>query len=249
MNLSRNTTKRLLAAIMLTIPLVVPTMAFGAGAEAASETTVTMENPVIVLQSNELPLASTAPVTIATEAQTEPETQEQELETMPEQIAEEAETEPTTEAIEVMAPPYSYYQMVENGIPYSLPADRQDKIYEKCVEYGIPDYYKLMIALAWHESTFRTHLISKTNDYGLFQINTCNHARLRRELGVTDFLDPVQNIDCGVYMMSELLKKYNFDVERALVGYNMGEGRAKTTHSTKYSRCVVSDMERLQTLN
>lgn len=248
MNLSRNTTKRLLAVIMLTFPLVIPTIAFGAGTEA-SETTVTMENPVIVLQSNELPLASTVSAVVTAETQTEPETQEQELETMPEQIAEEAETEPTTEAAEVMAPLYSHYQMIEGGISYSLPIDQQDLIYEKCVEYGIPDYYKLMIALAWHESTFRSHLISKTNDYGLFQINTCNHARLRRELGVTDFLDPGQSIDCGVYMMSELLKKYNFNVERALVGYNMGEGRAKSTHSTKYSRCVVSDMERLQILN
>ena len=94
------------------------------------------------------------------------------------------------------------------------------------------------------KSGFDISLISSTNDYGLMQINICNHQWLSEELGENDFLDPFVSIDAGILIMSRLLNKY--DVETALVCYNRGESAAKKgIHSTSYSQGVLNDMNLL----
>ena len=118
-----------------------------------------------------------------------------------------------------------------------------------CVKYNVEKYYTLFIAQMYHESTFRINLISGTNDYGLMQINKCNHKWLGELLGNNDFLDPYNNIEAGVYMLSSYLHKYN-DVEKALVCYNRGESAVKKgTYSTSYSKGVLEDMNLLVELD
>lgn len=128
---------------------------------------------------------------------------------------------------------------------HDLDIKYQDYLYEMCVKYGIPEYYELLFAQMYHESRFKINLISKTNDYGLMQINTCNHNWLSKKLGSDDFLDPYVSIEAGVYMMSNYLEKYN-DAHKALVCYNSGESKVrKGTYSTKYSKCVIDDLNKL----
>lgn len=128
---------------------------------------------------------------------------------------------------------------------YELDVEYQDFLYEMCIKYEIENHYKLLMAQMYHESRFNPNAYSGTNDYGLMQINTCNHEWLSKKFGKTDFFDPYFSIECGVYMMSEYLKKYD-DVQKALVCYNSGEGKVKKgTYSTAYSRCVVKDMDKL----
>ena len=134
-----------------------------------------------------------------------------------------------------------YYEIHEGYGTYMLPKKYQKYTLKMCKKYGVKKYYKLMLALMWHESNYKVDDISRTNDYGLCQINRCNHSWLKKTLDINgDFLDPYTSIECGVYMMSIYLKKYD-DVETALVAYNRGENAVSKnkTYSTSYSRTIV----------
>lgn len=146
----------------------------------------------------------------------------------------------------------------EEIIPeYDIPLDKdiQKYLYDKCKEYNVP--YDLALGVIKVESNFNPSLIHKNSngsrDYGLFQINTINHKWLSEELGITDFLNPYQNIDAGVYMLSQLLKKYNNE-HIVLMSYNMGERAAKNLvsrgiDSSRYSRKVIETKEELKNNN
>ena len=147
---------------------------------------------------------------------------------------------------EVRAAEPTYYD-----IPLSK--DLQLYAYNKCVDYGIPEHYELVLAMMWQESNYTTDLISSTDDYGIMQINSCNHSWLVDLLGPTDFLDASDNINAGVYVISKLLIKY-CDVHKALMAYNMGEHGASLNwqagnYTSKYSRGVVAKRKAIEANN
>lgn len=116
-----------------------------------------------------------------------------------------------------------------------------------CEDYGAD--YEMVLALMDRESDYTASAISKTNDYGIMQINRINHEWLTEELGITDFLDPEQNIRCGVYMLADLAEKYD-DPHRVLMAYNMGESgarnyAAKGNTSSAYSRYIMEQRDKL----
>lgn len=116
-----------------------------------------------------------------------------------------------------------------------------------CEDYGTD--YEMVLALMDRESDYTASAISKTNDYGIMQINKINHKWLTEELGTTDFLDPEQNIRCGVYMIGKLTAKYD-DPHRVLMAYNMGESgarnyAAKGNTSSAYSRYIMELRDKL----
>ena len=133
-----------------------------------------------------------------------------------------------------------------NEVPYydiKLSQELQLYTYTKCADLGIAEEYELVLAMMWQESNYRPNLISSTNDYGLMQINKCNHGWLSEELGITDFLDPYQSIDAGTHIIASLLIKYK-DLHKALMAYNYGEGGARShwnrgTYTSSYSREVA----------
>lgn len=127
-----------------------------------------------------------------------------------------------------------------------LSKELQDYIRNLCDEYGVP--IELVIAMIDVESTFRADVVSKTNDYGLMQINKCNHEWLTDKLGVTDFLDPYQNINSGVHILSGHLEVTNGDIELALMRYNNGATGAKKLwdkgiYSTAYTHKIMTAYE------
>ena len=147
---------------------------------------------------------------------------------------------------EVRAAEPTYYD-----IPLSK--DLQLYTYNKCVDYGIPEHYELVLAMMWQESNYTEDLISSTNDYGIMQINSCNHSWLVDLLGPTDFLDASDNINAGIYVISKLLIKYG-DVHKALMSYNMGEYGASLNwragnYTSRYSRGVVAKREVIKANN
>ena len=128
-----------------------------------------------------------------------------------------------------------------------LSEDLQNYINELSIQYNVP--VELIFAIIDVESNFNSDIISSTNDYGLCQINLCNHDWLQETLGVTDIMDPKQNVLCGTYIISGHLQSTNGDVNLALMSYNCGSSGAKKLwnqgiYSTVYSRKVMSAYEK-----
>ena len=127
-----------------------------------------------------------------------------------------------------------------------LPEAMQDYIRMLSVEYSVPE--ELILAMIEVESSFRPSVVSSTGDYGYMQINECNHEWLKDELGVTDFLDPYNNILCGITILSQHYERYG-DETKALMAYNMGATGAKRNwdkgiFETTYTRKIQSAKER-----
>lgn len=146
---------------------------------------------------------------------------------------------PIEEELEIFGniEPYKYYEVYDyyyhSNEYHALDFKLQEYTYVLCVEYGITDYFTLILCQLFYESSYRPTAISKTNDYGIAQINTCNHEWLSKKLGITDFLDPKQSILCNIYMMSGYIEKYG--PEKALTKYNTG--KAKTPN--KYAKNIM----------
>lgn len=121
----------------------------------------------------------------------------------------------------------------------------QDYLKECCEARDIP--VELALAFIDVESDFRQEIISNTDDYGLMQINICNHDYITKQLGVTDYLSPMENINAGTYWLSRYYPRYG--IEQAAMCYHLGEGRAKELfkkgiYSTNYSREILKEYER-----
>lgn len=130
-------------------------------------------------------------------------------------------------------------------IDCSLDVEIQEFIYYLAYGYNID--FCFIMAVIEHESDYRANLISKTNDYGLMQINKCNHEWLGKALGITDFLDPYQNVMAGTYKFHILFEKYQGDTAKVLMAYNMGNTGAKRLwdkgiYETKYSREIMQQI-------
>jgi soluble lytic murein transglycosylase-like protein len=133
---------------------------------------------------------------------------------------------------------------------YSLPIsdELQDYIFELCNEENVP--VSLVLSMISTESQFEPTAISSTGDWGLMQINECNHSWLEKKYDVSDFLDPYENVYCGIKIIGQLLDKYE-DYHLALMAYNMGEKGAKELWdkgitSSSYSREIVANMKQFE---
>lgn len=133
------------------------------------------------------------------------------------------------------------YEMAAGFEPLEcdLPVELQEFTYYLCEAYYID--FEFVMALMYTESSFNADVVSRTNDYGLMQINKCNHAELSSALGITDFIEPYQNIRAGLYILRRLFEKYDSPA-RVCMAYNMGEygasvlwenGVYETSHSIK----------------
>ena len=122
-----------------------------------------------------------------------------------------------------------------------LPVDQQQYAYSMCQNYGVQ--YELLLAIMYKESGYNPNSVGGGNSYGLCQIHISNHANLRNRLGISNFLDPYDNIKAGAYMLSIYMnsgRKASGDPATievyALNSYNMGEGNY---YSSCYSQGIV----------
>ena len=130
-------------------------------------------------------------------------------------------------------------------IPVTFGEDLQEFTYYLSAAYDID--YTLVLAIISKESAFMPDGISSTNDYGLMQINACNHKWLTEELGITDFIDPYENIKAGLFILRGLFEKYD-STSKVLMAYNMGENGASKLweqgiFESNYSKDVLQRQE------
>lgn len=137
----------------------------------------------------------------------------------------------------------------------SLPVEQQKYAYNLCQQYGIQ--YELFLAVMYKESGFNPNAIGGGNSYGLCQIHVSNHSNLRNKLGVSDFLNPYDNMTAGVYLLSHYMNAARSKVSGdaievyGLNAYNMGEGAyynycySQGILNRGYSNSVISLKNRL----
>lgn len=125
----------------------------------------------------------------------------------------------------------------------NLSQDLQEYTFIQCIKYDVDPL--LALAVMKTESGFNANAVSETNDYGIMQINACNHQWLSDAFGDIDLLNAKDNIKCGVYMLSKI--KYP-TTEHKLMIYNMGSVQAKAlwekgTYTTDYTEKVIDNMK------
>lgn len=94
-----------------------------------------------------------------------------------------------------------------------------DDIFQRAAKkYDVP--VKLLKAIGKAESGFDPDAVSRSGAQGVMQLM----PKTAESLGVTDSFDPEQNIMGGSKYISDLLKRYDGDVNLALAAYNAGMG-------------------------
>lgn len=121
-----------------------------------------------------------------------------------------------------------------------LDSDVQEFIYYLSKGYNMD--FTFVMAIIQQESGYQPDAVSNTDDYGLMQIKKVNHGYITDEIGVTNYLDPYENVRAGMFILRKLFEKYETP-EKVLMAYNLGESGAKAlwdkgVFETNYSKSV-----------
>lgn len=95
------------------------------------------------------------------------------------------------------------------------------KVMQEAERQGLGEFKQLLVRQAFQESKFNPNAKSHMNARGVMQIVPST----ARDLGLKDPYNTDDNIRAGVEYMGQLLKRYNYDVKKALAAYNYGLGR------------------------
>jgi soluble lytic murein transglycosylase-like protein len=125
----------------------------------------------------------------------------------------------------------------ETPVLYPVPLDEEVQLHiiHVCEKNYIDP--SVIMAMIDRESDFRVNAMGdKGQAFGLMQIQPKWHQERMDKLGVTDLLDPVQNVTVGIDYLVELLGREK-GLEWALMAYNGGQAYANKLTA----RGIVSD--------
>jgi hypothetical protein len=124
---------------------------------------------------------------------------------------------------------------------YDVPLDieTQKEIIKICDEYGIR--YELILGIIKVECTsFNPEAIGDGgNSFGLMQIQPRWWSGLMEREGVTNLLDPLENIRCGCAILKNLKNKYDTEY-RALQAYNTGNPDSNSSYADRVYSSVYT---------
>ena len=114
------------------------------------------------------------------------------------------------------------------------------------LNYGIDP--AILQSMIWHESRYKADNINSIGCMGLMQICTKWHLPRAEKLGVTDFLDPYQNILIGTDILAEYMSKG--DIGLALMLYSGNHNTAYELYRNGklswYATSVLDRAERIR---
>lgn len=122
----------------------------------------------------------------------------------------------TNPATRVNAKIYTDTAASASKTDYTNKANIKELISRVAKKHGVDE--KLVNALVKQESGFNPNAKSKVGALGLMQLMPST----AKGLGVTNPMDPEQNVDGGVRYLKSMLNKYNGNIILALAAYNAG---------------------------
>ena len=126
--------------------------------------------------------------------------------------------------------------MCDAEIP--LDTATQLRVLTMCADEGIDPY--LVFAMIYHESRFDAAIIGDNGAaFGLMQIQPRWHKERIANLGVTNLLDPVQNVTVGIDYLAELINRGK-GLEWALMCYNGGPALANRKANLNYATKIIN---------
>jgi soluble lytic murein transglycosylase-like protein len=120
----------------------------------------------------------------------------------------------------MMEMPGTAYNPINQAAAYTsgAPGSFDTYIHEAANQFGLDE--KLIHAVIKMESNYNSQARSHAGAEGLMQLMPAT----ARGLGVTNSMDPQQNVHGGTKYLSQMLHRYNGNLELALAAYNAGPG-------------------------
>ena len=133
---------------------------------------------------------------------------------------------------------------------YNVPLSKelQEYIAEICTQYDSVSL-PLVLAIIQRETNYDADAIGDNgNSLGLMQIQPQWHESRMERLGVTDLLNPYQNVTVGIDILAECIGKYE-TLEEALTVYNAGPSGAEELYFSKGIKANEYALEIIKIMN
>jgi hypothetical protein len=111
------------------------------------------------------------------------------------------------------------FRMIRSGLGAAQSLSIAQMVMAAAAQFGVDP--ALALAVAQRESGLNPNLVnSQTGAAGVMQLMPAT----ARSLGVTNSLDPTQNIPAGVRYLAQMLNRYDGDTAKGIAAYDWGPG-------------------------